>query len=484
MIRSVGAAAVSAAGDDVEAWDMASRFVSRLGTTVRAAWTDGLVRRLAADGSWGVGATGIEFALSLAETALLARALDVADYGRLGLIIGAITSVKLLIDVRAWEAATRYLADFFAKGQFGLVLATLKLALLADLLVALLAYGTTVAFGGLIGGWFFRQPALDASIRWYALSLLFTALNGTGEVVLRVFDRFQDLAGRQVAQAVLHLALVIAAFVWGRGHLPWLIVAFLLSDIAGAAILVALAGRQVRLRLWPTRRAARLSALRPYLGEMLSFTVHCAVRAKLKFNKQIGLLILGRFSSPAQVGYYRIGRRLGASIQQLSDPFYYAAFPEFVRVRAGSREQFIRGAVQTVTASILGVLPLILPAMLFAPELIRVWVGPRYAAAAGPLRVILAGMGLAMATFWATPAALAIGRPAIATAAVAGGTLVNFLMLLALVPRHGAMGAAISLLGGYAVGTIIFVVLLVHARRRAALGRNPLPIPQGRPATR
>ena len=270
-----------------------------------------------------------------------------------------------------------------------------------------------------------------------------------------------------MAQAVLHLALVIAAFVWGGGHLPGLILAFLLSDLAGAAILVALAGRQVSLRLWPARTTAQLSALRPYLGEMLPFTVHCAVRARLKFQKQMGLLILGHFSSPTQVGYYRLGRRLGASIQQLFDPFYYAAFPEFVRVRAGSRVQFIRGALQTVTASVLCVLPLILPAMLFAPELIHVWVGPHYAAAAGPLRVILAGMGLAMATFWATPAALAIGRPGIATAAVAGGTLVNFLMLLALAPRHGAMGAAISLLGGYAAGTIIFAALFVRARRRA-----------------
>jgi O-antigen/teichoic acid export membrane protein len=448
----------------VKTWDVASRFVSRSGTALRAAWTDGFVRRLAADASWGTGATGIEFALSLAETALLARALDVTDYGRLALIIGAITSVKLLIDVRAWEAATRYLADFLAKRELGLALAVLKLALLADVLVALLAYGTTVAFAGLIGGRFFRQPALDAPIRWYALSLLFTAVNGTGEAVLRVFDRFQALAGRQVAQAVLHLALIIAAFVWGGGHLPGLILAYLLSDVAGAAILVALAGHQVRIRLWPARAAARLSALSPYLREMLSFTVHCAVRAKLKFNRQLALLVLGHFSSPAQVGYYRIGRRLGASIQQLSDPFYYAAFPEFARIRAGGPGHLTRVMMPMLTATALGVLPLILPAMLFAPELIRVWAGPRYAAAAGPARVILAGMGLSMATFWATPAALAIGRPAMATTAVAGGVLVGFLLLLALVPRHGAMGAAIGVLGGYAALTIIITVLLVRER--------------------
>ncbi len=54
--------------DEVKPWGMANRFFSRAGTAVRAAWTDGFVCRLAADASWGLGATGVEFVLSLAET--------------------------------------------------------------------------------------------------------------------------------------------------------------------------------------------------------------------------------------------------------------------------------------------------------------------------------------------------------------------------------------------------------------------------------
>jgi hypothetical protein len=54
-------------------------------------------------------------------------------------------------------------------------------------------------------------------------------------------------------------------------------------------------------------------------------------------------------------------------------------------------------------------------------------------AAVGLFRVILVGMGLAVATFWGTPAALGSGRPGMATSAVASGVLVNVGLLLLLI---------------------------------------------------
>ena len=103
--------------------------------------------------------------------------------------------------------------------------------------------------------------------------------------------------------------------------------------------------------------------------------------------------------------------------------------------------------------------------VLFAPALIQGWVGPSYAPAVGPFRVILVAMALAIATFWGTPAALGSGRPDIATHAVAAGVLVELLLLLLLVPRHGAMGAAIALLGGSVVFGVTICLLLARTLR-------------------
>ncbi len=438
--------------------------VLRSSGVLKAVWSDTFLRRLARNSSWGLASTAIEVTLSLAETALVARALGVSDYGRLALVIAAISSIKLLVDVRAWEGATRYLSEFLAKREPALALATLKLALLADALVGIVAYGTTVGLAGLLSSRLFHQPALHGLIQWYALSLLLTAFNATAEAVLRVFDRFQDLAARRVVQAGWHLGLV-AAVVLAGGGMRGLILAYLLSDLAGAAVLVGLAGRQVHQRLWLARAAARLSALRPYLREMLWFTTHTAVRATLKLERQVGLLVLGYFCSPAEVGYYRLARRLGTSIQELSDPFYYAIFPEFARTWAGRQAELAQVVARTAKAAALGALPLMLGGVLFAPELIRAWVGHAYAPAIGPFRVILVAMALAIATFWGTPAALGSGRPDIATHAVAAGVLLDLMLLVLLAPRHGAMGAALSLLGGSMAFAVTICALLVRTLR-------------------
>jgi O-antigen/teichoic acid export membrane protein len=58
------------------------------------------------------------------------------------------------------------------------------------------------------------------------------------------------------------------------------------------------------------------------------------------------------------------------------------------------------------------------------------------------------GVGVAVATFWGTPAALSSGHPGLATAAVGLGVVVNVTLLLLLVPAYGATGAAVATIGG------------------------------------
>ena len=91
-------------------------------------WLDAVLRRLARNASWGFASIAIEFALSLIETTLIARALGPAEYGRLALVVASVASIKQLIDVRAWEGATRYLSEFLETRKPALALATLKLA--------------------------------------------------------------------------------------------------------------------------------------------------------------------------------------------------------------------------------------------------------------------------------------------------------------------------------------------------------------------
>ncbi len=439
-------------------------------------WFDAFLRRLARNSSWGIASTAVELVLTVAETMLAARFLGPADYGRVALVIAAIVSIKQLVDVRAWEGVTRYLAEFVENRQPALALATLEVALLADAVVGLVAFGIAVAGAGLVSGWVLRQPDLQGPVAWYALTLLATMFSGTAEAVLRVFDRFRDLAIRAVAQAAWHLGLMAAVLLLGM-RVHGLVLAYLVSDLAGAALLAFLAARQVRQRLWGARPQARLTALRPYLKDMLWFTAQTALRTKLKVNRQLDILVLGYFRPPTEVGYYRVARRLGASLQQLTDPFYFAILPDFARAWASSRRRFVGLVGRTAVVAMVGALPGVMLGLLFAPQVIRAWVGVQYAPAVVPFRIVMLGMGLAVATFWATPAALGSGRPGIATTALACGVLVN-VALLVLVPGQGATGAAIALLGGYVAFSVTVSVLLARTVLRDTPGGGaPSPRP-------
>ncbi len=446
-------------------WGAVAKLLLRPGALLK----DAFLRRLALNSSWGVASTAIEFLLGLVSTALVARALGADDYGRVTLVVVTITSIRQLVDLRAWEGATRYLAEFLEKQEPALALATLKLAVLSDATVAIIAYGVTVALSGFVSGRLLHQADLAGSIQWYALILIFTMVNGTAEAVLRVFNRFDELAARWVAQAIWHLGFVIVALMM-RARIRGFLLAYLMTEFAGAILLTVLAGRQIRRQLWPARSAARLAALRPYWKDMRWFAVHTALRATLKLERRLGFLFLGYFRSPAEVGYYRVAYRAGRIMQELADPFYYAVYPEFARSGPGRR---LTGQVaRTASVATVGALLAVLGGILFAPELIRLWVGTPYAPAVGPFRVIVVAMGFTMATFWGTPAALGSGRPDVATRAMALALFTDVALLFLLVPRFGAMGAAIGLLGSSVTFALSISTLLTRTLPSASPGQG------------
>jgi O-antigen/teichoic acid export membrane protein len=157
----------------------------------------------------------------------------------------------------------------------------------------------------------------------------------------------------------------------------------------------------------------------------------------------------------------------------LTNPFYYVVFPEFARAWAGPRRQFAPLVARIASAAVAGATGIVLVSVWLAPQVIGEWVGPQYAPAVGPFRVLMVAMGLAIATFWATPAALGSGQPGIATGAVASGVLVYVGLVLVLVPRHGPMGAAISVLGGYAALTVSITTLLARTLRGSRSAARP-----------
>ena len=428
-------------------------------------------RRLVRNARWGFAATWVESAATVVTTAITARALGADDYGRMALVTAAVWMVKQFVDLRTWEGVTRYMTTFLEEGRPGLALATLKFALIAESCVATASYGLAIAAAGIIAERYLGAADLRGAVVLYALTLVTSAFDAVARAVLRVFDRFRDLAVQTVIGSFCGLAILILGLAIQRS-VQAVLMAHLLSDLVEAALLGGLALRQVRQRLWPARRDAGLSLLRPHLRLLLKFMGQTALRATLKMNRHLDALVIGHFQSPTEVAYYRVARRLATALEDLANPFYFAIFPELSRTWAKARSEFPRIVARTAITTLKVTLPGTALMVLLAPVLVRGLMGAAFGPAVAPFRLLVIGVGVAVATFWGTPAALSSGRPGLATGAVALGVLTNVTLLLLLVPAHGATGAAVASIGGavaYAgvIGSLLPSVLKRPSWRRA-----------------
>ena len=73
---------------------------------------DPAVRQLLHNAGWLLVSDGTVLVAGLLSTLVAARALGAQEFGRITLVWSIIGVAHLLVDVRAWEAVTRYLSEF------------------------------------------------------------------------------------------------------------------------------------------------------------------------------------------------------------------------------------------------------------------------------------------------------------------------------------------------------------------------------------
>ena len=76
---------------------------------------DPALRQLLRNAGWLLLSDGTVLVAGLLGTLVAARALGAQEFGRLTLVSSVIGVAHLLVDVRAWEAVTRYLSEFTSR---------------------------------------------------------------------------------------------------------------------------------------------------------------------------------------------------------------------------------------------------------------------------------------------------------------------------------------------------------------------------------
>ncbi len=391
-----------------------------------------LKRKSVRGGFATLSAQGVRFVLQTATTMVLARLLSPQDFGLQGMAIVVIGFLALFQDAGLGAATIQRLEVsheqistlFWINVSVGVILAVIC-AVSAPLLVA-----------------FYHEPRLYWVAVVSSLAFLFNGLASQHSALLTRRMQFVTQANIGVMSLVVSSATGIV-MAW-LGCRYWSLVGMALSSSIFGAIAVWLVVPWIP---GPPRRKCGVLSMLHFGGVATcnNFVVFLAWNTEK--------LLLGRFWGAGALGLYgRAYQLVTLPVQQLNGAVTTVAFPALSRIQhdaARLARSFLRGYSLLVTLTT----PVTITCALFAEEIIRIVLGPKWMAAA-PIFRLLAPVALVFAVVnpfsWLVLSTGRIGRGLSMSLATTPLVILGIVLGLS----HGPTGVAL----GYSSAMTLLVI--------------------------
>jgi len=439
-----------------------------------------ILRKLARNFGYLFSSNMISAGLSMLQGIFSARMLGVPGFGTLGTITIFVTVINKITSFRMGELVIKYVGEFNENNDQPRAAAVFKAAALTELVASLAAFGLVWLLAPLGARYITKDASLAPWFVVYGCIILANLIAESSTGLLQLFDRFRRMAGLNVIQSVVTLALIILAW-WRNTGLLGILLAYLCGKII-SAVGLTLAALLEATRRWgrdwwkvPTR------LLIPHARQLVKFAVSTNLSSSLSLiSRDSGILWVSYFSSPTQAGYYKLAMALANYIQLPIAPMPQATYPEMARAVARKKWADFRYLMRTGTRlaggySVLVALGLIFLGKPLIQSLYTAAFLPTYAG----LVIMLVGIVFGNSLYWSRSALLSLGLADYATKVNFLVTIVSVAGLIALLPRFGFIGSALVLSIGSLMGNSLVVI-----KTRSELSRQEslFPTPQADPA--
>lgn len=428
--------------------------------------------RAARQSLWLGAITAVQLAAGLAQLSLSARILGPEGLGALFTIIAVTSLLFGLLTLPGDEVIVTHVTRSLAEGRREQAVRILRYVLGAALGIRLVCYGmlvmvapavSDVLTGGAPADWhrdvFGPAPAdggrtgiggpYVTPLLVYACSGVLTSVHGETLAVLRLADRLHLGLAATVAGAVARVAVLAAALETGGGLLT-----VTLAPVAGCAV----AGVVLFLAMMASMRQAGLSGLSGSLSvavprDVIRFQMSNFGRSAVEaLSRHIDVLLIVGLTSVTQLGLYRAAHQIVDAGRRPFEALAQGVQGEYSKLWFSSRDVAVRKLLLrfTALAAALGALGYGFIAVLHE-SVIRIALGPDFAAAAGPMLIMIPGgfVFACVAALYVLPAATGRAWPHFASISVA--LTAQVIAIATLTPTRGATGTALA-------STIYFLV--------------------------
>ena len=376
-------------------------------------------------------------ASSLLLLPLYTRYLSPADYGLVELLNIVVDLTALATGMRIGAALFKFHSDAATEAARQRVIATLFSLLVLSSLAGVLIL---LALSGPLAGWLGAPPGFTVALRCLAFNLVLTSINETYFAWLRVKDRSTEFVVGSVGRYLLQVALNIAFIAYldfGYWGIIW---ATLISQGLMAACSC------VRMR-----RVAALQIDRALARRFVVFSAPIMLAALGTYYLNFGnRYFLKLYAGLESVGIYALAYRFGLTFLNL----FWAPFSTFWAARQYdyAREPGAgRFFGEVFLAANLMLLPAAAGVAVLTPPFVRLVAAPGFWPANDIVPWLVGACVLWCWTDFFRFGMLRSARTGFIAIAEVATVLLITLLLVILVPRHGAVGAAQATFAAYAL---------------------------------
>ena len=372
--------------------------------------------------------------LGFARSIILAKLLLPTDFGLYGLVMTVVAGLQVFTQLGVKQVViTTPVEDDAQKLRWASTAWWVNLIKGVSLLVIILALAPS--FGD-----FFDEPRLVPLLRLAALVPFFQMISSVGLIYLNKELDLKRLFYWEGIKGVLGFCVTIGLCYWLESALA-LVIGVVFSEAFGALLSYLVAP------MWP-----QFALDRPLLKRVARYTRSTLPVAVLTFvTTQVDDIAIGKILGAHELGYYTLAYGFALlPIKLISEILDRTLLPAFSQaIEQGGVEQGAK-LWQQLFEAIAWLLAIILfPIFYFHEEVIEVFYGAKWSAAA-PMLAIMLWLGLFRSwTLISGRMLYAIDRPEVNARAKVVETIIFLGILFYAVPRYGAVGGAIAGLINY-----------------------------------